>query len=215
VDELVRRLRALRMTGVRIALDDFGAGYSSLGQLRKLPVDILKIDHSLVAEPESSRTGNAAPLVDVVVRLGHQLGLEVIAEGMAEPGQRAIVEAAGCRWGQGWLFGHAVPAEHLEARLAAIESPRPLPLPAPLPPALPPAPTSPAPAGMTVAADPVAPGTGPGTPPDAPVVAPAGAPAVAASSVPPADDAGHAGTAATHPAQHVRSVDSAHEIRQA
>jgi diguanylate cyclase (GGDEF)-like protein len=119
LEELVRRLRALRMTGVRIALDDFGAGYSSLGQLRNLPVDILKIDHSLVAEPESSRTGTAAPLVDVVVRLGHRLGLEVIAEGMEEPQQLAVVEAAGCRWGQGWLFGQAVPAEYLEARLAA------------------------------------------------------------------------------------------------
>jgi EAL domain-containing protein (putative c-di-GMP-specific phosphodiesterase class I) len=119
LEELVRRLRALRMTGVRIALDDFGAGYSSLGQLRNLPVDILKIDHSLVAEPKSSRTGTAAPLVDVVVRLGHRLGLEVIAEGMEEPQQLAVVEAAGCRWGQGWLFGQAVPAEHLEARLAA------------------------------------------------------------------------------------------------
>ncbi|HWG98105.1 MAG TPA: bifunctional diguanylate cyclase/phosphodiesterase [Pilimelia sp.] len=120
LDELVSRLRALRMTGVRIALDDFGAGYSSLGQLRNLPVDILKIDQSLVAEPQSSRTGTAAPLVDVVVRLGHRLGLEVIAEGIAEPGQRGVVEAAGCRWGQGWLFGAPVPAEHLEARLATI-----------------------------------------------------------------------------------------------
>ncbi|HEU4421946.1 MAG TPA: bifunctional diguanylate cyclase/phosphodiesterase [Pilimelia sp.] len=146
LDVLARRLRALRMTGVRIALDDFGAGYSSLGQLRKLPVDILKIDHSLVAEPESSRTGTAAPLVDVVVRLGHRLGLEVIAEGMTEPHQRMVVEDAGCRWAQGRLFGTAVPAEHLEARLVAIQSPTPLPPAPPLPPALPPAPTSPAPA---------------------------------------------------------------------
>jgi diguanylate cyclase (GGDEF)-like protein len=138
LEELVRRLRALRMTGVRIALDDFGAGYSSLGQLRNLPVDILKIDQSLVAEPESSRTGTAAPLVDVVVRLGHRLGLEVIAEGMAEPQQLAVVEAAGCRWGQGWLFGAAVPAEHLEARLAAVSSPAlPISAPAPAPAAVP------------------------------------------------------------------------------
>ncbi|HYN95771.1 MAG TPA: bifunctional diguanylate cyclase/phosphodiesterase [Pilimelia sp.] len=140
LDELVRRLRALRMTGVRIALDDFGAGYSSLGQLRNLPVDILKIDQGLVAEPQSQRTGTAAPLVDVVVHLGHRLGLEVIAEGIAEQSQLAAVEAAGCRWGQGWLLGRAVPAEHLEARLAAISSPA-----APRPPMIgrPPAPRSP------------------------------------------------------------------------
>jgi hypothetical protein len=121
LDELVRRLHALRATGVRIALDDFGAGYSSLGQLRNLPVDILKIDHALVAEPES-RTGTAAPLVDVVVRLGHRLGLEVIAEGIGTPAQRGVVEAAGCRLGQGSLFGWGVPAEHLEAQLRSAAS---------------------------------------------------------------------------------------------
>jgi diguanylate cyclase (GGDEF)-like protein len=116
MDELVRRLAELRKTGVRIALDDFGAGYSSLTQLRTLPVDILKIDHALVAEPES-RTGMAAPLVDVVVRLGHRLGLEVLAEGIGTPAQRDVVEEAGCRLGQGSLFGWGVPAEHFESRL--------------------------------------------------------------------------------------------------
>ncbi len=121
LEELIQRLRTLRGTGVRIALDDFGAGYSSLGQLRHLPADILKIVHSLVAEPES-RTGRTAPLVDVVVRLGHRLGLEVIAEGMEAPAQLKVVDEAGCRFGQGSLFGWGVPAEHLEARLAAAAS---------------------------------------------------------------------------------------------
>jgi diguanylate cyclase (GGDEF)-like protein len=119
MEELISRLAELRATGVRIALDDFGAGYSSLGQLRTLPIDILKIDHALVAEPES-RTGTAAPLVDVVVRLGHRLGLEVLAEGIGTPAQRAVVEEAGCRLGQGSLFGWGVPAEHLEAQLQML-----------------------------------------------------------------------------------------------
>jgi diguanylate cyclase (GGDEF)-like protein len=121
MDELVSRLAEVRATGVRVALDDFGAGYSSLGQLRTLPVDILKIDHALVAEPES-RTGTAAPLVDVVVRLGHRLGLEVLAEGIGTPAQRAAVEEAGCRLGQGSLFGWGVPAEHLEAQLHSLRT---------------------------------------------------------------------------------------------
>jgi diguanylate cyclase (GGDEF)-like protein len=139
MEELVRRLTELRATGVRIALDDFGAGYSSLGQLRTLPVDILKIDHALVAEPES-RTGTAAPLVDVVVRLGHRLGLEVLAEGIQTPAQRAVVEEAGCRLGQGSLFGWGVPAEHLEAQLRTLRPPaaRPAPAPRSAPPTLPP-----------------------------------------------------------------------------
>ncbi|MFD0520344.1 EAL domain-containing protein [Paractinoplanes durhamensis] len=121
MEELIGRLTALRATGVRIALDDFGAGYSSLSHLRTLPVDILKIDRLLVAEPES-RTGEAAPLVDVVVRLGHRLGLEVLAEGIGTLAQRAAVEEAGCRLGQGSLFGWGVPAEHLEAQLHGLRS---------------------------------------------------------------------------------------------
>lgn len=128
LDELIRRLTALRLTGVRIALDDFGAGYSSLGQLRRLPIDILKIDHSLVAEHEPVRPvgkdGPAfAPMVDIVMRLGHQLGMEVIAEGVTTPTELAAVVAAGCRFGQGALFGWGVPAEHLEAMLEAATSP--------------------------------------------------------------------------------------------
>ncbi|MGC4896397.1 putative bifunctional diguanylate cyclase/phosphodiesterase [Micromonospora sp. DT31] len=128
VDELIRRLTALRLTGVRIALDDFGAGYSSLGQLRRLPIDILKIDHSLVAEHEPvrpvGRDGPAfAPMVDIVMRLGHQFGLEVIAEGVTNPAELAAVVAAGCRFGQGALFGWGVPAEHLEAMLEAATAP--------------------------------------------------------------------------------------------
>ncbi|WP_353050979.1 bifunctional diguanylate cyclase/phosphodiesterase [Actinoplanes sp. NBRC 101535] len=130
MEELVGRLAELRGTGVRIALDDFGAGYSSLTQLRTLPVDILKIDHALVAEPES-RTGTAAPLVDVVVRLGHRLGLEVLAEGIGTPAQRAVVEEAGCRLGQGSLFGWGVPAEHFETRLRSLRPAGPRPVPAP------------------------------------------------------------------------------------
>ncbi|MCX4473998.1 EAL domain-containing protein [Micromonospora sp. NBC_01655] len=138
LDELIRRLTALRRTGVRIALDDFGAGYSSLGQLRRLPIDILKIDHSLVAEHEPVRPvgtdGPAfAPMVDIVMRLGHQLGMEVIAEGVTTPAELAAVVAAGCRWGQGALFGWGVPAEHLEAMLEAATSAgaRPAPVSAP------------------------------------------------------------------------------------
>jgi diguanylate cyclase (GGDEF)-like protein len=120
-DEMVRRLTALRHTGVRIALDDFGAGYNSLGQLRNLPVDILKIDHSLVAELDPSRGRSAKPLVDVVAEIGHRLGLQVIAEGVTLREQRDLVVGAGCRFAQGEMYGRPVPAEHLEALLAAAE----------------------------------------------------------------------------------------------
>jgi diguanylate cyclase len=162
IDVLIMRLRALRATGVRIALDDFGAGYSSLGQLRRLPIDILKIDHSLVAEHrpgEPSGDGLPVPpwqpadeppsarMVDVVVRLGHELGLEVIAEGVTNQRELAAVVDAGCRFGQGALFGWGVPAEHLEAMLDAATSSgarsAPVPAPSPTSPAVAPAPVVP------------------------------------------------------------------------
>jgi diguanylate cyclase (GGDEF)-like protein len=110
VEEMMRQLRDLRAAGVRIALDDFGAGYSSLGQLRNLPIDILKIDHSLVVEP----------MMRVIVELGHQLGMEVIAEGIGERTQMAMVVKTGCHLGQGYLSGWPVPAEHFEARLQSL-----------------------------------------------------------------------------------------------
>lgn len=123
IAELIRRLRGLRGIGVRIALDDFGAGYSSLGQLRKLPIDILKIDHSLVTDREPAEPGRdgvrGASMVDVVAQLGHQLGLQVIAEGVGNQPEFSAVVGAGCRFGQGRLFGWGVPAEHLTAMLSA------------------------------------------------------------------------------------------------
>jgi diguanylate cyclase (GGDEF)-like protein len=112
VDQLVERLAVLRSSGVRLALDDFGAGYSSLNILRTLPVDALKIDRALLrqeGEPGST------PLVDVVVDLGERLALDVVAEGVATPAQQALLEHSGCRYAQGELFGDAMPAERVEA----------------------------------------------------------------------------------------------------
>jgi diguanylate cyclase (GGDEF)-like protein len=189
LDELIRRLVALRATGVRIALDDFGAGYSSLGQLRRLPIDILKIDHSLVAEQGTihapERGGRAfAPLVDVVMRLGHQLGLAVIAEGVTNRTELAAVVEAGCRFGQGALFGWGVPAEHLEALLDAATSPGARPLPGPRS------------AGAGNAGPSVAAGG-----------SPAGSPGLPLGT--------HPGRKHPVPVQDMRSVDSSREMRQA
>jgi diguanylate cyclase (GGDEF)-like protein len=118
VEQLVERLTALRAGGVRVALDDFGSGYSSLGQLRTLPVDILKIDRSLVAPTEPARF--APPLADVVVQLGNRLGLDVVAEGVTDEGQRKVLVEAGCRYAQGDLFGRPMPAERVEALFGAV-----------------------------------------------------------------------------------------------
>jgi diguanylate cyclase (GGDEF)-like protein len=120
LDELVAVLDALRDAGVRIALDDFGAGYSSLASLDRLPVDILKVNTAVIATAVGAPADDATagPLADVVVRLGQCLGVDVVAAGVVRSGQRAVVETAGYRLVQGDLFARAMPAEHLEARLA-------------------------------------------------------------------------------------------------
>jgi diguanylate cyclase (GGDEF)-like protein len=115
VQQLVDLLTALRAAGVRVALDDFGSGYSSLGQLRTLPVDILKIDRALIAPTGTAPVRFAPPLADVVVQLGNRLGLDVVAEGITEEGQHKVLEDAGCRYAQGDLFGRPMPAERVEA----------------------------------------------------------------------------------------------------
>ncbi|TDC36517.1 bifunctional diguanylate cyclase/phosphodiesterase [Micromonospora sp. 15K316] len=203
LDELIRRLAALRRTGVRIALDDFGAGYSSLGQLRRLPIDILKIDHGLVAEhepvrPEGKDGPAFAPMVDIVMRLGHQLGLEVIAEGVTTPTELAAVVAAGCRFGQGALCGWGVPAEHLEAMLEAATSP------------------AARPAGASSGARSSGhPGRGAEAGSRPPMLPPSRLPQRASEQLAPGAGSASRADAPTPVNQHVGSVDSSREMRQA
>ena len=122
---VVTQLAGLRALGVRTAIDHFGAGQTSLAYLRRLPVDILKIDSALFLEPPgrgpAGASGSAvapiAPLIDVVVGLGRRLGMEIVAEGLEGEPHLELVRGAGCRYGQGFLFGRPVPAEHIEAYL--------------------------------------------------------------------------------------------------
>jgi len=115
VPAAVRTLGGLRALGVRVALDDFGTGHSALTYLRRLPVDILKADRALVAEPAITPGATAAPLADIVVRLGDRLGMHVVAEGVETTAQLAALAEAGCGYAQGYLFGRPMPAEHVEA----------------------------------------------------------------------------------------------------
>ena len=95
----VERLSALRDLGVRLAIDDFGTGYASLAYLGQLPVDIIKIDPSFVAGPGSDET--LALLTRTIVRLGSDLGLTVVAEGIERPEQLELLREMGCPAGSG------------------------------------------------------------------------------------------------------------------
>ncbi|MET0327504.1 MAG: EAL domain-containing protein, partial [Luteimonas sp.] len=109
VEEAVAKLRELRMLGIRIALDDFGTGYSSLALLKDLPLDTIKIDQSFVRRLDE---GANEHLVRVVVAIGAELGLDVIAEGIETESQAQHLQDMGCPGGQGFLFARPQPAEH-------------------------------------------------------------------------------------------------------
>ena len=102
-------LAGLRDKGCRIAIDDFGAGFSSLAYLRRIKADELKIDRTLVREIETS--DQAQFILDAVLELAHHLDLQVVVEGIETQSQLQRVREMGCRVGQGFLFSPPVPAE--------------------------------------------------------------------------------------------------------
>ncbi len=110
-----QRLRRLKELGVRIAVDDFGTGYSSLAYLRQLPVDCLKIDRTLTDGISSSPQSHA--LIDTLVQLGHDLGLETFAEGIEEPGQIDHLRSQHVTTGQGFWFSAPLEPERLRELL--------------------------------------------------------------------------------------------------
>ncbi|MTV38619.1 EAL domain-containing protein [Duganella radicis] len=109
------RLLQLRDAGIQVALDDFGTGYSSLSYLKKFDIDYLKIDRSFTRNlaPDSSDMA----LSEAIIVMAHKLDLKVIAEGVETPEQRDLLAAAGCDYGQGYLFAKPMPAAQFDAFL--------------------------------------------------------------------------------------------------
>jgi diguanylate cyclase (GGDEF)-like protein len=108
-DLLIKMLAQIKHTGVSIAIDDFGTGFSSLSYLQRLQVDRLKIDRAFVTEITQSARGSS--IAEMVIQLGRNLGLSVIAEGVEDERQAQILQALGCPLAQGFLFARpmAVP----------------------------------------------------------------------------------------------------------
>jgi EAL domain-containing protein (putative c-di-GMP-specific phosphodiesterase class I) len=111
-DEITARLQELRGLAVRLALDDFGSGYSSLSYLQKLPFDKLKIDRSFVLALESSANGGI--IIQAIVALGRALGMAVVIEGVETDAQRVLLRLAGCSEMQGYLFARPAPREAID-----------------------------------------------------------------------------------------------------
>jgi EAL domain-containing protein (putative c-di-GMP-specific phosphodiesterase class I) len=123
IDAALITLNALRATGIHLAIDDFGTGFASLVYLKRLPVDILKIDRTFVCGLPKSRVDTA--IVSAIVGLAGALNIDVIAEGVESVDQQEALTAIGVRRMQGWLYARAMKPDAL-LELIGMPMPRPL-----------------------------------------------------------------------------------------
>ena len=104
--QITRRLKSM---GYALSMDDFCTGYSSIAMLRNLPMDIMKVDRSMLTAAEQSERSHT--ILTQVIELGQRLGMTVLVEGIETPAQEALLQEAGCNIGQGFLFARPIPAE--------------------------------------------------------------------------------------------------------
>ena len=114
-------LAELRHSRIRLILDDFGKGYSSISYLQQLPLHAMKIDRSFVADLPASRMN--LTLVTAVIAMAESLGMEVVAEGVENEQQADLLRALGAQQGQGYLFGRPMPAEEFLRTVGAVAHP--------------------------------------------------------------------------------------------
>lgn len=114
-DDINQVLHSISALGVRLSLDDFGKGYSSLNRLRTLPIDTLKIDKDFVSDIEDEH--DKVVIVDIIIKLANELGMNIVAEGIENEQQLAYLVSRKCHLGQGFLLSDPLPAEQF-AQLA-------------------------------------------------------------------------------------------------
>ena len=115
IDDVIKKMHQLKKVGVSFSMDDFGTGYSSLAYLTQLPFDQLKIDQSFVRNMDAKPAD--AVIVQTIIGMARNLGMEVIAEGVETEEQRAFLERHRCPAIQGYLFSKPVPVDQFEALL--------------------------------------------------------------------------------------------------
>jgi EAL domain-containing protein (putative c-di-GMP-specific phosphodiesterase class I) len=108
-ERALRIIKPLKAAGVRLAIDDFGCGHSSLAVLSKLPFDVIKIDQQVIRALERG-DGQAAAIIEMILALSRTLNMEVVAEGIERREDMEFVAERGCHWVQGFLYGAAVSA---------------------------------------------------------------------------------------------------------
>jgi EAL domain-containing protein (putative c-di-GMP-specific phosphodiesterase class I) len=108
-DRVAKALGALKKFRVRIAMDDFGTGFTSLSSLQRLPIDLLKIDQSFVGEMLAD--GDSTAIVRAILSLARALGMETTAEGIDSPDLAELLGELGCTYGQGFHYSTPLPAD--------------------------------------------------------------------------------------------------------
>ena len=116
-EDALNVMLALRTQGVQLALDDFGTGYSSLAYLKQFPISTLKIDKAFIEDIDTNHTDKN--MVEAIINIAHNLGLEVVAEGVESEAQLAVLSDFGCEMLQGYLFSKPLSAEKFEKLLRA------------------------------------------------------------------------------------------------
>jgi len=111
IDKSISRLEDLRAIGIKIAIDDFGTGQSSLSYLSRLPVGLLKVDHSFI---DAIGSPDSAAIVETIINLARTLNLELCAEGVESQDQRVALYALGCEYGQGYLWSRPLSPEEFQ-----------------------------------------------------------------------------------------------------
>jgi len=115
IEHAARALTTLKSLGIEIALDDFGTGYSNLGYLQKLPIDVVKIDRSIVHDVVAA--AHDVSMTRAVINMAHSLQMQVLAEGVETDGQLALLMAHHCDQIQGYIFSRPVPADEFATLL--------------------------------------------------------------------------------------------------
>lgn len=114
VEQVIRTMQDLKSLGVKLSIDDFGTGYSNLAYLKRFPLDTIKIDKSFVSDIRSANDASGGEIANMIISLGHNLNLEIVAEGVETEEQKLFLREAGCDLVQGYYISHPLPKDEFK-----------------------------------------------------------------------------------------------------